>query len=219
MLFNLIKVCNYFETKLLPTFKHSSSIWVLKSAGILHPENGITNNCSESMNAVLHRLQNWKQVPLDVVCYSLFQLSNFYLREIERGFHQCGSWEVHGEFSFLCRDPSMMPNLPKVIDPKEIVARAKGDIAGQLNGREDDGDGDSDSNNGDSAVNCTTNSNTPTTQLGLAHEAIRNKCVSLVQHNAQGNMVLCPSIQICETCHHLYHCCHLVHQLYCSFSS
>ena len=37
-------VCNYFETKLLPAFKHNSSIWV--NAGISHPENGITNNCS-----------------------------------------------------------------------------------------------------------------------------------------------------------------------------
>ena len=51
-------VCNYFETKLLPAFKYNSSIWVLKSAGISQPENGITNNSSESMNAVLHRLQN-----------------------------------------------------------------------------------------------------------------------------------------------------------------
>ena len=67
-------VCNYFEAKLLPVFKHNSSIWVLKSAGIFNPENGITNNSSESMNAVLHRLQNWKQVPLDIICYSLFQL-------------------------------------------------------------------------------------------------------------------------------------------------
>ena len=173
-------VCNYFETKLLPAFKHNSSVWVLKSAGISHPENGITNNCSESMNAVLHRLQNWKQVPLDVVCYSLFQLSCFYQREIERAFHQCGSWEVRDEFSFLCRDPSMMPNLPKVTNPKEIVARAKGDIVSQLNEREDDGDGESDSNNGDSAMNRTSSTNAPITQLGLAYEALQNKRVSLV---------------------------------------
>ena len=132
------------------------------------------------MNAVLHRLQNWKQVPLDVICYSLFQLSCFYQREIERAFHQCGSWEVHDEFSFLCRDPSMMPNLPKVIDPKEIVARAKGDIVSQLNEREHDGDGDSDSDNGNSAMNRTSGANTPTTQLGLAYEAIQSKRVSLV---------------------------------------
>jgi len=57
----------------------------------------------------------------------------------------------------------MMPNLPKVIDPKEIVARAKGDIVSQLNEREDG----SDNNNGDSAMNRTSGTNTPITQLGL----------------------------------------------------
>ena len=170
-------VCNYFEAKLLPVFKHNSSIWVLKSAGIFNPENGITNNSSESMNAVLHRLQNWKQVPLDIICYSLFQLSCFYQREIERAFHQCGSWEVRGEFSFLCRDPSMMPTLPKVINPQEIVARAKGDMISQLNDSNDD---DNDSDNGDSAINHTIKSTSLTTQLGLAYEAVRNKRVSLV---------------------------------------
>ena len=74
----------------------------------------------------------------------------------------------------------MMPNLPKVIDPKEIVARAKGDIVSQLNEREHDGDGDSDSDNGNSAMNHTSAANTPTTQLGLAYEAIQSKRVSLV---------------------------------------
>jgi len=74
----------------------------------------------------------------------------------------------------------MMPNLPKVIDPKEIIARAKGNIVSHLNEREDDGDGDSDSNNGDSAMNHTSSTNTPTTQLGLAYEAIQNKHGSLV---------------------------------------
>ena len=170
-------VCNYFEAKLLPVFKHNSSMWVLKSAGIFNPENGITNNSSESMNAVLHRLQNWKQVPLDIICYSLFQLSCFYQREIERAFHQCGSWEVRREFSFLCRDPSMMPTLPKVINPQEIVARAKGDMISQLNDSNDD---DNDSDNGDLAMNHTIKSTSSTTQLGLAYEAVRNKRVSLV---------------------------------------
>ena len=71
-------VRNYFETNLLPVFKHNSSIWVLKSAGVINPQNGITNNASESMNAVLHRLQNWKQVPLDIIYYSLFQMCCYY---------------------------------------------------------------------------------------------------------------------------------------------
>ena len=71
-----------------------------------------------------------------------------------------------------------MPSLPKLIDPQEIVARAKGDIVSQLNENEDADDNDCD--NGDTAVNHTSNTTSSTTQLGLAHEAIQNKRVSLV---------------------------------------
>ena len=42
---------------------------ILKPAQNLNND-GITNNASESINAVLHSLQNWKQVPLDVFCVS-----------------------------------------------------------------------------------------------------------------------------------------------------
>ena len=31
------------------------------------------------------------------------------------------------EFVYLQRDPSLMPFLPKTMDPKEIVARVRGD--------------------------------------------------------------------------------------------
>ena len=38
-------VRSYFEKKLLPAFKTHSSIWLLKSAGVSHPENGLTKQC------------------------------------------------------------------------------------------------------------------------------------------------------------------------------
>ena len=115
------KVCQYFEGNLIPSFKLHASIWVLKAAGIPNPENGITNNPSESMNAVLHRLQQWKQVPLDVIAISLYHLSTFYYREIERSIHQCGHFKIKDQFDYLKREPSLMPRLQVAIDPKEIV--------------------------------------------------------------------------------------------------
>ena len=169
-------VCNYFEKTLLPVFQQSSSIWVSKSTGVVNPHNGITNNSSESMNAVLHRLQNWKQVPLDIICYSLFQMCCYYQREIVRGLHQCGSWELKDEFAFCERDPSLMPLLPKVINPREIVAKAKGDIAFHLN---DSNDAENE-NEDDSAIDKLMNK-APNSQLGLAYQAIQNKQLSLVQ--------------------------------------
>lgn len=118
-------VLNYFEQKLLPAFKEHSSVWKLREMGISDPENGLTNNPSESMNAVLHGLQQWKQVPLDVICVSLFHLSSYYQREILRAHYLCGSWQFKEEFCYLQRDPSLMPFLPKTIEPKEIVAKAR----------------------------------------------------------------------------------------------
>eukprot|EP00731_Ephydatia_muelleri_P002284 Em0001g2284a len=113
-------IIHFFENSLIPMFKLLAAIWILKSAGISNPNEGVTNNCSESMNAVLHRLQQWKQVPLDVIAVSLYHLSVFYYREIERSVHQCGRWEVKEEYDHCKRDPSLMPRLEAVPDPQQI---------------------------------------------------------------------------------------------------
>ena len=164
------QVLNYFEKRLLPTFKNHSStcIWVLKSAGVSNPQNGITNNPSESLNAVLHSLQNWKQVPLDVVCVSLFHLCSYYVCEITRGIHQCGSLEVSEEHSYYQRDPTLMPQMVKVIDPEEIVDRAKGKCLLSSASKYHD------------AQDVPKKSSERNTQLGLAFDAVDKKYVSLV---------------------------------------
>ena len=162
-------VLKYFEEKLLPAFKEHSSIWKLKENGVPNPEHGLTNNPSESMNAVLHGLQQWKQAPLDVICVSLYHLSSYYHREIVRAYHACGKWSLNEEFVYLQRDPSLMPFLPKTMDPKEIVATVRGDIIptyedlAKINGNSTQKEKKSEHS----------------TQLSLAHEAICNKRVSL----------------------------------------
>ena len=59
----MVSHCNEVDC-LIPVFKAHLGIWTLRAAGIVKPENGITNNSSESMNAVLHRLKQWKMFPL-----------------------------------------------------------------------------------------------------------------------------------------------------------
>lgn len=119
------KVLNYFSDKLIPVFKGHAAIWLLKKAKIYNADRGITNNASESMNAVLKRLKEWKQVPLDVICLSLYHLVIYYHRELERSIHQFGQWEVKQEFDYLRRDPSLIPKLPVAIDPKDIVEKVQ----------------------------------------------------------------------------------------------
>ena len=45
----------------------------------------ITTNQSESLNAVMKRLNDWTEVPIDAMATSLFQLTQSYVREIMRG--------------------------------------------------------------------------------------------------------------------------------------
>ena len=167
-------VLKYFEQKLLPAFKNHSSIWTLKEMGISDPENGLTNNPSESMNAVLHNLQQWKQVPLDVICVSLFHLSCYYQREIIRGQHLFGSWHLKEEFSYLQRDTSLIPFLPKAIDPKEIVDKARENMLPQY----EEVSTANDDSTPSSKLNVKPKGGS---QLALAHEAIQDKRVTLTE--------------------------------------
>ena len=41
---------------------------------IYNPNSGITNNVAESLKAVIKHLLNWKEVPVDCLCLSLYYL-------------------------------------------------------------------------------------------------------------------------------------------------
>ena len=147
-------------------------MWTLRTARIKNPFNGITNNTSESFNAVLHRLQKWKQVPLDVITVSLYYLSSYYHREITRSLHQCGRWELKDGFDFLKREPAIMPRLTPTWDPKDIVDKVStSDSVTHLTQAMSDS---SDSNN-------TAKS---TTHFGLANEAVMSNRVKAVGNGA-----------------------------------
>ena len=168
------KVLSYFESNIIPSFKQHAAVWTLRAARVKNPSNGITNNPSESFNAVLHRLQKWKQVPLDVITVSLFYLSSYYQRESVRSLHQCGRWQLKDEFDFLRREPSMMPRLPPTWDPKDIVDKVS----------------TSDSVTRAQLAEATTNtsqsvtSEKSTTHLGLANDAITSNRVKAVGDGA-----------------------------------
>ena len=127
------KLIRYFETNLIPAFKSHAAIWTLQTAGYCDSINGITNNASESINAVIRRLQHWKQAPLDVITLSFHTLCSFYHREIERSIHQCGGWIVKDEFQHFKRDPSLLPYMDAVPDPKDIVESVRGNLQDENN--------------------------------------------------------------------------------------
>ena len=167
------KVHSYFDSKIIPTFKRHAAVWTLRAAHVNNASNGITNNPSESFNAVLHRLQKWKQVPLDVITVSLYYLSSYYEREITRSLHQCGRWNVKDEFDFLKRQPAMMPRLPPTWDPKDIVDKVStSDSVTQVTPAPSDDTSDS---------NSSAKSNT---HLGLANDAVTNNRIRAVGDGA-----------------------------------
>lgn len=160
------KFCDYFEHNLLPSFKSNAAIWTPKAAGIRNSHNGITNNASESMNAILRRLPRWKFVPVDVITMSSYQLCSFYHQEIQRSIHQCGSWTVSDVYHHLQRQPSLLPNMDEVADPKDIV-----DII----------------SNGQTQCNCQTspvNLQLNDSHIAMAHCAIANNRVKLSEDGA-----------------------------------
>ena len=123
------KVCHYFQTNILPSFKSHAAIWTLKFAGVSDAEKGLTNNASESINAVLRRLQQWKQVPADVIVTSLYHLCVFYCREIERSVHQCCQWSVKDEYNYLKREPSLIPYMDVAPNPEDNVEVVRKGVA------------------------------------------------------------------------------------------
>ena len=54
--------------------------WILQELGVYSPFSGVTTNQSESFNAVLKRLQNWREVPLDAIVLSLYHLQVYYFK-------------------------------------------------------------------------------------------------------------------------------------------
>ena len=122
------------------------------------------------MNAIIRRLQKWNLVPVDVITNSFYQLCAYYHREIQRSIHQCGSWIVRDEYQHFQREPSLLPRMDIVPDPKDIV-----DII--CNGRQRDV-----SSNIDSKLKANHSPND--SHISMAHCAIANNRVKLAEDGA-----------------------------------
>ena len=59
---------------------------MLEPYGVYNPFSGVTNNQAESFNAVLKRIQRWREVPIDSIVLAVYNLQAYYHNEIQRGF-------------------------------------------------------------------------------------------------------------------------------------
>ena len=69
----------YYTTTIHPNIERLGAL-NLRQYGM----DSATTNQSESFNSVLKRLQDWREVPVDVMVLSLFRLTQFYLYEVRR---------------------------------------------------------------------------------------------------------------------------------------
>ena len=94
---------------------------------IYNPSSGITNNVAESLNAVIKRLLDWKEVPNHCLCLSLYYLQSFYCAEIQRGMIGVGDFKLRDEFKYFQQEPDEV-KIPKSYAPEEIVETVRSKI-------------------------------------------------------------------------------------------
>ena len=99
---------------------------------IYNPNSGVTNNVAESLNAVIKRLLDWKELPVDCLYLSLYYLQTFYFAEIQRGMIVIGEYKLRKEFESL-QQGSDEVRIPKSYSPEDIVETVKMKINDSIN--------------------------------------------------------------------------------------
>ena len=123
-----VAMVDYFNKDLKSDITQYAAKWLLKDAGVFNPYSGITKNTAESMNAVMKRLLEWKEVPADTIVLSLHYLQQYYWSEILRGFCGLGNYELDAKFSNILADPADVTFPKTIIDPNDIVDKVRADI-------------------------------------------------------------------------------------------
>nr|XP_047135375.1 uncharacterized protein LOC124805788 [Hydra vulgaris] len=88
----------------------------LRSVGLM--DNIVTNNVSESLNAVIKKFQEWKEAPVDSMIVAMHRLQTFYLTEIKRSCSGFGPYTLF-DSSLLINNTD---DIPKVDSPELVIA-------------------------------------------------------------------------------------------------
>ena len=113
----------YFETQEDEIMKCATR-YNIQPWNIYNPNSGVTNNVAESLNAVIERLLDWKELPVDCLCLSLYYLQTFYFGEIQRCMFGIGEYKLRKESESL-QQGSDEVRIPKSYSPEEIIEKMK----------------------------------------------------------------------------------------------
>lgn len=111
----------YFESKLKSNILEKRGRWILSDLGIYTTGSGVTTNVSESMNTILKRLTQWKEVTLEHMVLAFYFLQTFYLKEVLRGRCGTGNYHVKVEYGSMKLDSSNVFFPTDYVSPEEII--------------------------------------------------------------------------------------------------
>lgn len=112
-------VLEHFNKFVSPSIQYHSGKWVIEEyPGMFDPYSGITNNLSESMNAVLKRENDWKELPVDLLALGFYYIQNFENYEILRGRSGMGNYHLKAELkrAFIPTSDLILPK--RVVCPE-----------------------------------------------------------------------------------------------------
>jgi len=101
---------HYIDTFVDPDIRNYSGRWKLAQAGIPNPENGITNNRAESLNASFnrHKVAHIKGGFAHVLlCYA--DIATATIKEVKKAYFKQGDMQLNHEHQHLALPPSLLP--------------------------------------------------------------------------------------------------------------
>ena len=120
-----LNVFKYFTDELKADIQLNAAKFVLEPLDLYDPFSGITNNVSESRNDLIKDLLEWKEVSVDTLALCFYQLQNYFLTEIRRGFAGIGNYKLKAQYQSITCEPDEILLPKNLCNPKDIVQQIK----------------------------------------------------------------------------------------------
>jgi hypothetical protein len=119
-----LSFADYFDKFLETDIKAYAGRWVLTENNMYREDSGITSNASESFHSFLRRLQMNRECSMESFIVSMYQLTVFDHREIQRGLCGLGNFILQDNIKVM--DPTKIDFDQTALTPDQILEIAKG---------------------------------------------------------------------------------------------
>ena len=123
-----IPMTDYFNDNLRETIAKYAGRWILEEIDLYNPYSGITNNCSESVNAKLKRLTDWKEKEVDNIVLYLYYMQSNDIAELMKSFCGVGEMTLLKKYRYALKDPETIILPKRVCHPDKMIEMIKGEL-------------------------------------------------------------------------------------------